>query len=114
MAVFSLDNLRAAADKRYASTVIEADGKKFIFPNLLRMSKGARNQVTDILAKAEAYAGNESVDEIDEQFDMFVELVRIAEVNGRGDELLELIGDDSAIILDIVTKWLETAQVGEA
>lgn len=114
MAVFKLDNLRAAADKRYSSTVIEADGKKFIFPNLLRMSKDSRSQVTDLLARAEEFANEESVANLDEQFDVFTDLLRVAETNGRGDELLELIGDDTVLIMDIVTSWLETAQVGEA
>ena len=114
MATFTLDNLREAADRKYAPTVIEAGDETFILPNLLRLSPESRGEVEELLAEAEKFADEEaSGSALDDQIVLFEKLLVAAEKNGRGQELLDLI-DDPAIVIDIVTAWLEATQAGEA
>ena len=114
MANFTLDNLRAAADKKYAPTVIEAGDEKFTLPAILRMGSDARSRITDLLSDAERLAEDESVENLDEQIEVFSDLISAAVLDDKGDRLLELIGDDTVILIDIVSAWLKDTQAGEA
>lgn len=114
MATFSLDDLRAAADKKYAPTIIEAGDDKFVLPSILRMDPAARDKVSKLIASVEDWAEDESAEDLNEQLRVFEDLIEIAEENGRGTELVSLIGGDAAILIDLVTEWMKGSQAGEA
>lgn len=114
MANFTLENLRAAADKKYAPTVIEAGDEEFVLPAILRMGAESRSRITDLLTDAERLAEDESVENLDEQIKTFSELISAAVLDDKGDRLLELIGDDTVILIDIVSAWMKDTQAGEA
>lgn len=113
MATFTLDQLRDAADKKYAPTVIEAGDETFKLPTLLRMDKERRQQVTDLLNEVDSLMDADSDAQLDEALDVFRQLIIKAEVNGNGEKLVELV-DDDAVLLDIVNAWLDSTQAGEA
>lgn len=114
MATFTLENLREAADKKYAPTVIEAGDDSFTLQNLLRMEDSRRKRVSKLLEKADALSDEkETAKDFDATVKIFREIVVEAEANGRGKELVELVNDD-AVLIDVVTAWLEASQAGEA
>lgn len=113
MATFTLESLREAADRKYGPTVIETPEAEYKLPNILRMEAGRRSKVEKLLEQAEKFAGDESAAGIDKQIQLFEKLVVAAEENDRGQELVDEI-NDSAILIDVVTSWLEATQAGEA
>lgn len=115
MATFTLDDLRAAADKKYAPTIVEAGDETFTLPTLLRMDADTRTKITKMISKAEELVGeDESAEDLDAEIQLFSDLVVEAEANGKGERLLELIGGDVAVLVDLVTAWLKDSQAGEA
>ena len=115
MATFTLDDLRAAADKKYAPTVIEAGDETFVLPSILRMDSKGRKDITKLLERAESLMDDEeTLGSIDEEIKLFSELLEKAEQGGKGKRLLELIGGDAAVLIDVVTSWLKDSQAGEA
>lgn len=114
MATFTLENLREAADRKYAPTIIETPDRTYTLPNLLRLAPEKRSEIEGLLADAEKYVDEDaSGSDLNEQIELFEKLLIAAEVDGKGQELLDLI-DDPAIVMDIVTEWLEATQAGEA
>lgn len=112
MATFTLDNLKAEVERKYAPTVIENGDDEYILANLLQLPSKTRSEVLSLIDKVDG--DEESASGIEEQLELFTEIVKLSEKNGRGDELLELIGDNTALIFEIVSAWMETTQVGEA
>lgn len=113
MATFTIDELREAADKRYAPLVIEAGEDTFKLPTLLRLETKKRKQVIKLLAQLETEVEGDSEDAIEEALAVFRKLIIQAEVNGNGQKLIDLI-DDDAVLIDVVGEWLELTQAGEA
>lgn len=110
MATFTLNNLREEVSRKYAPTVIENGDDAYTLPNLLQMPSKQRKAVLDLIDKFE---GSESVD-YDSQFEVFSEIIEVGVEGGKGKELLELLGDNAALVVEIVTSWMEGTQVGEA
>lgn len=111
MAKFTLDDLQAEVDKKYAPTVIEAGDKEFVLPNALQLPEKQQAEVFDLID-----ANDEADDDIrlDTVVDSFKKVIRIVTKDGKGDELLELVGDNSAAILELMSHWQEGTQLGEA
>lgn len=110
MATFTLDNLREEVSRKYAPTVIENGDDSYTLPNLLQMSSKQRKEVLYLIDKFE---DSESGD-YDAQFEVFSEIIEAGVAGGKGEELLELLGDNAALVVEIVTSWMEGTQVGEA
>lgn len=114
MATFTIDELRAAADKKYAPTVIEAGDETYKLPTLLRLESKRRKQVIKLLEDLEKDLGEESTgNDLEETLATFRKLIAEVEENGRGQELVDLI-DDDVVLIDIVNAWLDGIQAGEA
>ena len=109
MATFSLDTLKAEVEKKYAPTVIETADSEFVLQNMMQLPAAKRKKVLSLTDKLE----DEEMD-FDQQIGMFQQIVEIVEDNGKGKELLKLVGDNTALLIDIATLWMESSQVGEA
>lgn len=115
MATFTIDELREAADKKYAPTIIEAGDAVYKLPTLLRLESKRRKQVIKLLENLEnELDGDEDTGKgLEETLDTFRKLITEVEENGKGKELVELI-DDDVVLIDVVNAWLDGIQAGEA
>lgn len=115
MATFTIDELREAADKKYAPTIIEAGEDTFKLPTLLRLESKRRKQVIKLLSELEDKISTDDDIEggIEETLSVFRKLIAEVEENGRGKELVELLADD-VLLIDVVNNWLDGIQAGEA
>ena len=114
MATFTIDELRKAADKKYAPTVIEAGDETYKLPTLLRLESDRRKQVIKLLEALETDLDGEDTSKgLEETLDTFRKLIAEVEENGKGQELVELI-DDDVVLIDVVNAWLDGIQAGEA
>ncbi len=102
---FTLDNLRKSLDEKYAPVVI--DGVEL--RPLLRMNSADRTTVAGFLDQLT------SEDNLtpDETFEVVRKLIRCAG-GERGPELVDKIGDDLALAMNIVELWIGSTQPGEA
>lgn len=107
MATFTLKNLKAAADKKYGSTTLDADGEVFELPHMLRLDPEVRKEIS-----ARIDTISEDMD-LDEQIVTFRDIVVLAEKDGKGEKLAEILSDP-ALLFEFVSGWLEATQAGEA
>lgn len=119
---FTLDDLRAAVEEKYAPVRITlSDGKDVVLRNLLRLNKTERATVLDLLEEFRGVVSEaEDEEEINEEesVDKTLEtaqkiLVAVAD-KGRGKKLVEELGDDLALTIEVVERWMEVVKPGEA
>lgn len=104
MANFSLDDIRAAAEKKYGATIIDLDGGATItLLNPLRVSKKNRDELVAL--------EKEDID-VEDSTKRALELM----VKSPGDykRLISNFGDDLGILATIMETHTASAQVGEA
>jgi hypothetical protein len=107
MATFSLDNIRAAADAKYGSTDIEfGEGKTVKLLNPLRLPKAKRDALSDIAKRLES--------DTEDQVVVLQDALRSASETALVEELIEAIGDDLGVLMEIFTDYMEGTQAGEA
>ncbi|NUV86592.1 hypothetical protein G6W61_10270 [Streptomyces sp. KAI-26] len=107
MASFSLDDIRAAAERKYGSTDITFGDDTVRLLNPLRLSKTRR----DALAKLQDEMGREDVD----QAEALADAIRtIAESDKAAEKLLQAVDMDLAILAEIFGHYGESTQAGEA
>lgn len=109
MASFKLDDIRAAAEAKYGATEIEIeDGKTVRLVNALRLTKDKRALISAL--EDDAPEGEEK----DQEEGLF-DLIRIvAETPAQAELLLAAVGDDLAILAEIVETYSKGTQMGEA
>ncbi|MFE0104134.1 phage tail assembly protein [Streptomyces sp. NPDC059009] len=107
MASFSLDDIRAAAERKYGSTDITFGEDTVRLLNPLRLSKAKR----EALAKLQEEMGNDDVDQAEALSDA---IRTIAESDKAADKLLAVVGGDLAILAEIFGHYGESTQAGEA
>jgi hypothetical protein len=109
MASFTLDSIREAAEKKYASTEIELpDGDVLVLQNPLRLSKEKRKALTSMQARLDS-------DEDVEQEDVLADAIRTAALNqDAAEKLLDEVGDDLSILAEIFATYSGETQTGEA
>ena len=108
MATYSLSDIRDAAAKRYQGLEITNGDDKFIFQNLLQLPATQRREADKILNSADAAADTDS------QIELVKNLLKAVEKNGRGQELLDLLEDSPANLMEVFHAWMEATQPGEA
>lgn len=113
MATFTLTDLREAAERKYAPVTISNGSDKFVLSSVLQLPKSRRKAVERLLNDISDNADNEGYG-LDAQLDAFEQLIRLVTDNEKGDELLDLIGDNPALLLEIGTEWVNSSQAGEA
>lgn len=98
---FTLEHFQEAADKKYGSTVITLPDGDVTLENPLRMTKQRRKALTDC----------ELIEDTDEKLQA---VIKAACKPADAKRLLAAVGDDLAVLADIVTEYMQSAQVGEA
>lgn len=107
MASFSLDDIRAAAERKYGSTDITLGEDTVRLLNPLRLPKARR----DALLALQEEMGKDDAD----QAELLAQAIRtIAESEKAADKLLEAVDGDLAILAEIFGHYGESTQVGEA
>lgn len=108
MATFSLDDIRAAADKKYGHTEIPmGDGSSVRLVNALRLPKEKRDQLTSIQDQMSAEGAD--------QVEVLSSAVRlIAESDEQADRLLNALDGDLALLVQTFAFYTEGTEAGEA
>ncbi|KOG26821.1 phage tail assembly protein [Streptomyces viridochromogenes] len=107
MASFSLDDIRAAAERKYGSTDITFGEDTARLVNPLRLSKTRR----DALLAVQEKMGAEDAD----QAELLADAIRtIAESEKAAEKLLDTVGGDLAVLAEIFAHYGESTQAGEA
>ena len=111
MATYSLAQLKADVDKIYAGLDLEiGDDDVITLKNILRLPEGDRGTVTELLNKINEASEDNDLNAIAKHT---FEVLEIA-AGTRGADLIAVLGDDVALAMDILGKWSEQTQVGEA
>ena len=117
MATFTLDQLKADVEKNYATLSIEIGADdKIELRNILRIDKAPRAEIMAQLDKLDKVQKNEELGQ-SEQLEQTTKIARdiVSRAAGkRGEDLLAVIGDDDALLMEILSKWTEATQAGEA
>lgn len=109
MATFTLTDLKNEVSKKYAPTVIENGDKTYTLQNLMQIGSEDRDKVLELIEDIDSE--NKT---LDDQIAVFRSIVEIVEENGNGGELLELLGDNTALVMELVNTWMDGTQLGEA
>lgn len=117
MATFTLDQLKSDVEKNYATLSIEIGENDTIdLRNILRIDKAPRAEIMDQLDKLDKVQKNEDLGQ-SEQLEQTTKIARdiVSRAAGkRGKDLLAVIGEDDALLMEILSKWTEATQAGEA
>ncbi|WNV90313.1 phage tail assembly protein [Umezawaea sp. Da 62-37] len=112
MSSFSLDDIRAAADRKYGSTDITVGETTVRLLNPLRMPKAQRDKLVNIQKDMEGTDGEGS--EVD-QVAIFQSALRtVAETSSQAKTLIAAIGDDLGVLAEVFERYTEGQSVGEA
>lgn len=106
---FSLDDIRTAADAKYASTDITLDdGTLVVLVNPLRLPKEKRAALTAIQERIDGDKG-------EEQDALLAEaLTVICETTAQSTALLEELNGDLALLATVFESYAKGTQAGEA
>ena len=108
MATYTLDDIREAADKKYGGLTIElGEGHNVTLRNMLRLSREERGKIEQLRER-----DDESIEETIEGLREAVLMLADSSDNGRA--LLDMIGDDAALLIHIFKTWQDQTQAGEA
>lgn len=109
MATFTLDNLRDAVNKRYAPLVIENGADVYRLEHYLQLPKKKREALDKITEKIDNPKATEG-----EQLEEMQNLVLAATADDKGKELLDLLGENAAMLATVVESWVHGTDLGEA
>lgn len=114
---YTLDDIRAAADKKYGSYDINlGDGATVRLLNPLRLHADKRAELSALQTELKGVdtEGDEAVADVD-QADVFRRMIRtVADVPALAERLIELVGDDLGVLATIVSDYGKGTQQGEA
>ena len=106
--VFTLDSLRAEADKEFSPFKLPlSDGTSVTLRNFLRLNEKTRDAV---LAAVEGLNSDGDIKEKISSATKIVELV--SDANGK--KLIKEIDGDLALLLQVIKVWMGETQLGEA
>lgn len=119
MATFSLTDLKNAVDKKYAPTIVENGSDTYTFQNLLQLPTERRDAVMKLIDSVSGNEDDEDSDEADDvglanELETFSEILRLVEINDKGQELIDLLGDNTAMLIELGSAWMNGSQLGEA
>lgn len=115
MATFTLTDLKNSVSKKYANTTIENGDKSYTLVNLLQLDpkkRAAALELIDGIGSKDDEGEDDS--SIDDQIEIFTEVFKIVEQDGKGDELVALLNGNAAMVLELSAAWSEASQLGEA
>lgn len=108
---FTLDDLRAEIEQKYAPLVFRAGDEEFSLRPILRLSKTAREAVISRLKELDE--AGEDADE-DTTVGAMKYVLEVVTDRGQGRRLVEVLGDELVLLSTLMEKWMEATQVGEA
>jgi len=117
---FTLDALREDVERKYAPVKIAVGKREVVLRHLIRMPKGDREAVVELLNKFKDAVSSGPEDKADDAVlddDALLELGKeiVAKVaKDHGDVLVEALGDDLALTIHVLETWMEATQLGEA
>lgn len=112
MATFTLTDLKNVVEKKYAPTIVENGDEKFILKNLLQLPSKKREEVMGMIDEIKEEEEDET--SVEEQVEQFSKILEIVVEDDKGTKLVELIGDNAALIIELATTWMEGSELGEA
>jgi hypothetical protein len=107
MASYSLDDIRAAAERKYGSTDITLGEDTVRLLNPLRLPKARRDALLSLQEQM-------SADDADQAALLSDAIRTIAESEKAAEKLLEAVGGDLAVLAEIFGHYGESTQAGEA
>lgn len=107
MAAFALDDIRAAAEKKYGATDVDTGSETVRLLNPLRLTKEARKRLVKIQDELNS-------DDADQEALLAEALVLVAESERKGKALLRAIGDDLAVLASVFEEYVGGTNAGEA
>ena len=113
MATYELDALRNSLDSKHNCYVIQVGDEEFVFRSAMRLPKSERQALKKIFqdySKA-LEKDDSSVDDLEEPVQ---EIITKVVADGKGQQLVELIGDDIQLALHILLTYTNESQAGEA
>ena len=113
MATFTLTDLKNSVSKKYANTTIENGDKSYTLVNLLQLDPKKRAAALELIDGIGS-KDDEDDSSIDDQIEIFTEVFKIVEQDGKGDELVALLNGNAAMVLELSAAWSEASQLGEA
>jgi hypothetical protein len=113
MAKFTLDDIRAEAERRYAPTVIElSDGTGCTLENMLNLDDKTFSKVDKALKELSA-SGDDDDKDLAAIRDSATTLLTL--IGGKnGEKLVDELGGNLARIMIVIEHWTSASQVGEA
>ena len=107
MSTLTLDAIREAAEAKYGSLDIEVGDKTVRLLNPLRLAKPKRDE----LMKLQDGMKDEGVD----QEKVMRDMIRLAaDTKTNGDLLIKAVGDDLAVMAELLAEYAKRTRVGEA
>ena len=115
MASFTLDDIRSAADKKYASTEIKvSEEMTVVLLNPMKLCKEKREALVAINSELIVPEGEEPNPDMD-QVDIFQRAIAlVAAAPEQAKALLDLVGDDLSVLAEIFETYGQAQQAGEA
>ena len=111
MASYDLDDIRAAAEKRYASVEIKFNGRTVELLNPLRMERSKREALVGLQERMNASQEDPSAD----TGAMLEEGIMLVAGDAAGAKaLLKDIDGDLAVLAMVFNSYIEGTQAGEA
>lgn len=108
---FTLDDLRAEVEKKYAPLQITlSDGTVVTLRHLLRLKDKVREQVVDTLKLLESTDGEDQ--DAAEMIDAATTVLKL--VADQGTKLIRELDGDVTLIMAVLERWAESTQPGEA
>lgn len=112
--VFTLDDLNAEIEKKYAPFIFKAGDQEFTLVSLLRVDKKVRKAVQDRLAELnDGKDENDTVSEDDTVATIEFVLSSVTQDN-KGRALIRLLGGELVKLSTLMEVWKEQTQPGEA
>lgn len=111
MATFTLDELRAEVERKYAPLVITlSDGTDCTLPLMLRLDKKVRDQVVSEL-KVMDNKDDEDTD-VDAMMDTALSVLEL--IADKGSKLVKELDGDIPLTMRILEQWMAATSPGEA
>lgn len=108
MATFTLTDLKKAVDKKYAPTIIKNGKTEYRLENMLQLPAEKTDEVLELVDKFDTAEG------IKEQIAIFEAIIEAVEVNGKGRELIDLLGGSPGSLIELGNTWMQGTELGEA
>jgi hypothetical protein len=113
MAKFTLADIKAEAERRYAPTVVElSDGTTCVLENILNLDDKVSNKVERALKELSATSEDDDKDVASIRESATTLLTLIGGKNG--EKLVAELGGNLARIMIVIEHWTSASQVGEA